>query len=164
MELTREQLDERVAILRRFKSLLEQKRQKFREYLKVLESQQGKIEIDDADSLVKHAELEQQIVNNISELQKVIEPFGIMAQDSLALAGDSLFCGDRETLTKMQNELDDLQEKVLVQNQKNRDLLKIHMEQIKNQLENLKKNNPYRNQRPVYSSAVPSTTTFAIEV
>ena len=38
--LSKEELDERVAILKRFRALLEQQRTKFREYLKVLESQE----------------------------------------------------------------------------------------------------------------------------
>lgn len=37
-ELTKQEIDERVAILKRYKSLLEQQRNKFREYLKVLEN------------------------------------------------------------------------------------------------------------------------------
>ena len=34
-EISQEELNERVAILRKFRSLLEQQREKFREYLKV---------------------------------------------------------------------------------------------------------------------------------
>ena len=47
-ELSAKELEERIAILRRFKSLLEQQRNKFQEYLTVLENQQNKIEKDDA--------------------------------------------------------------------------------------------------------------------
>ena len=59
MELTQEQLDERIAVLKRLRSLLEQQRAKFAEYLNVLEKQQDKIELDDGDALMAHAELEQ---------------------------------------------------------------------------------------------------------
>ena len=38
-ELTQAELDERVAILKRFRTLLEKQREKFQEYLKVLEKQ-----------------------------------------------------------------------------------------------------------------------------
>ena len=43
MEITQKELDERVALLHRLKSLLEQQRSKFREYLNVLEKQQDSI-------------------------------------------------------------------------------------------------------------------------
>ena len=36
-ELTQQELDERVALLRKFRSVLEQQRNKFQEYLTVLE-------------------------------------------------------------------------------------------------------------------------------
>ena len=36
MELTQAQIDERIAVLKRFRTLLEQQRNKFREYLHVL--------------------------------------------------------------------------------------------------------------------------------
>lgn len=78
MQLTQEEIAERVAILKRFRTLLEQQRNKFQEYLHVLECQQGKIELEDGDALFAHAELEQQIVANISNLQKVIEPMQSM--------------------------------------------------------------------------------------
>ena len=73
-ELSKEELDERIAILKRFRKLLEQQRNKFQEYLMVLESQEGRIEMEDGDSIAAHAELESQIVKNLASLQKVIVP------------------------------------------------------------------------------------------
>ncbi|MBR3548799.1 MAG: flagellar biosynthesis protein FlgN, partial [Treponema sp.] len=72
--LSKEELDERVAILKRFRALLEQQRTKFREYLKVLESQEKRINAEDAESLLAHTELEKRIVKGIASLQKVIVP------------------------------------------------------------------------------------------
>lgn len=161
MELTKTEIDERVAILKRFKALLEQQRAKFREYLRVLESQQDKIELDDGDSLVAHAELEQQIVSNISCLQKVIEPMQSMYN---AVSSGGLISGDDKAgVQKMQAELSSLQEKVLAQNAKNRELLKNHIELIKEQLVNIKKSNPYVGKRSVYAQSQPVASTFAIE-
>ena len=73
-----EELEERVAILKRFRFLLEQQRNKFKEYLNVLEKQQNSIDAEDSEALIKHSELEQQIVKNISNLQKVIVPMNKM--------------------------------------------------------------------------------------
>ena len=72
--ISQEELDERMAILRRFRALLEQQRTKFREYLKVLEMQESKIAMQDTESIKAHSDLENQIVEGIGSLQKVIGP------------------------------------------------------------------------------------------
>ena len=77
-ELSNQELEERVAILKRLRFLLEQQRSKFKEYLTVLEKQQNSIDKEDSEALIKHSELEQQIVKNISNLQKVIIPMNKM--------------------------------------------------------------------------------------
>ena len=63
LNLTQEEIDERIAILKRFRKLLEEQRNKFREYLDVLEKQQSAIENGDTDAMLAHTELEQQIVS-----------------------------------------------------------------------------------------------------
>ena len=161
MELTQEQIDERIAILHRFRSLLEQQRNKFAEYLKVLESQQNKIELDDGDSLIAHAELEQQIVANISNLQKVIEP--MQAMYKTASTGTTISEGDKASVIKMQSDLADLQKKVLVQNEHNRNLLKLHLDKIKKQIADVHNANPYRGRRSVYAERYPVAGMIAIE-
>ncbi len=146
-ELTDEELNERVAILRRFRTLLEQQRKKFQEYLNVLEKQENAISTEDTNAIISHAELEQQVVAGIKNLQKVIVPMSEMYKNSENgenPAGDS-------SVEKIQSELEKLQDKVLVQNQKNRELLKKHLVQIRSQLENFK--NPYRKNRSIYASA-----------
>lgn len=145
-ELTNEELNERVAILRRFRTLLEQQRKKFQEYLNVLEKQENAISTEDTNAIISHAELEQQVVAGIKNLQKVIVPMSEMYKNSEKgenPAGDS-------SVEKIQSELEKLQDKVLVQNQKNRELLKKHLVQIRSQLENFK--NPYRKNRSIYAS------------
>ena len=74
IQLSEEELNERVALLKRFKELLEKQRQKFKDYLNVLEKQQTVIQNQDTEALLVHTEIEQQIVANIQNLQKVIEP------------------------------------------------------------------------------------------
>ena len=74
IQLSEEELNERVALLKRFKELLEKHRQKFKDYLNVLEKQQTVIQNQDTEALLVHTEIEQQIVANIQNLQKVIEP------------------------------------------------------------------------------------------
>ena len=144
-EITQEELDERVAILRRFRSLLEQQRAKFQEYLNVLEKQQDSINREDTDAIACHAELEQQVVASIGNLQKVIVPMSELYKSTAKGANAQA----DQTLESIQNDLSRLQSKVLVQNEKNRELLRSHLATIKTQLENF--NNPYRNRTSVYT-------------
>ena len=72
-EFSQKEIDERVAVLKRFKILLETQRNKFQEYLNVLEKQESSIENEDAESLKIHTEIENEVVNNIKNLQKVLD-------------------------------------------------------------------------------------------
>lgn len=146
-ELTDEELNERVAILRRFRILLEQQRSKFQEYLNVLEKQEGAISKEDTNAIISHAELEQQVVAGIKNLQKVIVPISEMYKSS----AQNVDSENENSVESIQNELEKLQDKVLAQNQKNRELLKRHLVQIRSQIENFK--NPYRKNRSIYASA-----------
>ena len=144
-EISQEELNERVAILRRFRTLLEQQRGKFKEYLDLLEKQQKSISDENPESLIAHTELEQQVVKNIASLQKVIVPMSNMYKSVSANNNDK----EAQSILQLQNELTDLQEKVLKQNEINRDLLRVHIESIRTQIQNFK--NPYRNARSVYA-------------
>ena len=155
-ELTQQELDERVALLKKFRGLLEQQRNKFREYLNVLEKQQNSITSENPESLIAHTELEQQVVKNIANLQKVIIPMSKMYKASVPMAHTD----EEMSINKIQNELNDLQDKVLKQNQINRDLLRSHIESIRAQIQNFK--NPYKNARSVY--AQPQRVATLVEV
>lgn len=145
--LSNEELEERVAILKRFRFLLEQQRNKFKEYLNVLEKQQNSIDAEDSEALIKHSELEQQIVKNISNLQKVIVPMNKMYT---AINNKSPISTTNDNdLTQIQLELAALQQKVIKQNEINRDLLRVHLEKIKMQIANF--NNPYKTSKSVYA-------------
>ena len=145
-EITQQELDERVALLRKFRTLLEQQRNKFQEYLLVLEKQQDSITSENPETLIAHTELEQQVVKNITNLQKVIIPMSKMYKTINPGATSE---EEKQSINQIQLELNDLQSKVLKQNQINRDLLREHIESIKNQINNFK--NPYKNAHSVYA-------------
>ena len=143
--LSQEELDERIAILRRFRSLLEQQRSKFEEYLHVLELQESKINEEDADALIAHSELESQIVQGIGSLQKVIVPMQKLYNSKAASYNPQ----DAIPVEKLQKDLVRLQSQVLEQNEKNRTLLKSHIEELRKQMVQMK--NPYRTRTSVYA-------------
>ena len=139
-EISQAELAERVAILRKFRSLLEQQRKKFQEYLAVLEKQEHSIEEEDTEALVAHAELEQAIAGSLSNLQKVIVPFSEMyksAASSLDRHGD---------VAAIQADLNRLQAKVLAQNEKNREKIRAHLVQIRRQLDEFKNEQALNNE------------------
>lgn len=159
-QITQEELNERVAILRRFRSLLEQQRGKFREYLTVLEKQQDSISSENTEALLAHTELEQQVVKNLMNLQKVIVPMRKMYNSVSPAEREG--AQEEKEIGDLQNELTNLQRRVLAQNKINRDLLRAHIGQIKLQLTSLK--NPYKNQRSVYAQKQPVSQLVEVEV
>ena len=157
-EISQEELNERIALLRRFRSLLEQQRGKFQEYLNVLEKQQDSITSENPENLLAHTELEQQVVKNLANLQKVIVPMAKMYN-----AGKHFTATQEDAeISKIQNELSDLQNKVLKQNEINRDLLHVHIDRLKTQIKNFQ--NPYKNNRSVYANATAKNVATMIHV
>lgn len=141
-EISQEELDQRVAIVKRFKRLLELQRKKFQEYLEVLQLQETKIAQDDADSLLSHTELETQILRGIEALQKVIDPMRELYEKNRSEADDL-------PVWRVKEELSKLQLQVASQNEKNRRLLKDRMVQIKKQIAEFR--NPYRSLNSIYA-------------
>ncbi len=153
--LTQTEIEERTAILKRFRSLLEQQRAKFKEYLHVLEEQEKTIKTENTEALLIHTELEQQIASNIVSLQKVIKPIETMYNDAFA---DSV----NMEIPHLQADLQNLQTQVLERNKKNRELLQVHIGQIKERLSSIK--NPYKNNRSIYVQSVQTATRVNISI
>lgn len=158
-KISQEELAERIAIIKRFKKLLQEQRTKFEEYLLVLEKQSGKIEAEDGDALMAHAELESRIVANITDLQKVIVPMKEM-YDVVVPETDEK---DRESVENLQKDLANIQNQVLIQNEHNRNLLKIHLEDLKKQIKAVQIANPYRNRTSIYAQKAAVGSLVSIE-
>ncbi len=158
-ELSKEELDERVAILKRFRKLLEQQRNKFQEYLMVLESQEGKINEENADSIMAHTELENQIVKNLASLQKVIVP--MQGMYNAIMPGVPV--ADNARVEQLQLDLANLQKQVLAQNERNRNLLQSQMNKVKNQLGGMNLMNPYRGRSSIYAEKAAVGSMLSIE-
>lgn len=153
-EISKEELEERVALLKKFRGLLQQQRDKFREYLDVLEKQENSIETENTDAIYAHTELEKQVVSSIMSLQKVIVPMSDLYKSRSG--GKS-----EESITSLQNDLSKLQDQVLAQNKRNRDLLRSHMDSIRTQISSFV--NPYKNRRSIYAEKSASGSMVAVE-
>ena len=158
-KLSQEELNERIQILKKFRQLLEKQRTKFQEYLKVLEAQESKINEENAEALLAHSELEAQIVKGIGSLQKVIVPMQDLVTRTHAATYNP---ADAKPIEDIKAELAKLQGQVLKQNEKNRNLLKFHMAQVKEQIQEFK--NPYRSLNSVYFTTMTTGSRIQVEV
>jgi hypothetical protein len=127
---------QRAAILRRFRALLEEQRNRFRSYLAALDKQQTVIESGSAEELLAHVELEEQIVADIFSIQKVIEPLDAMYR---TLAPQSKSGDD---VPDLKAALENLKNEAAVRVSKNKELLSGRMAAIRSEITALR-NNPY---------------------
>lgn len=142
--LSKEELDKRVAVLKRFRELLVRQRDKFRDYLAVLDKQKLDIEHGDVDALVAHVEAEQGMVAEIFAVQKVLDPL----EDMYKAAYHS---SPPEGITELKDTLDELKTEVAKRNNENRALLKQRMDMLRHQIMNI--NNPYTRKKSVYADS-----------
>ena len=139
---------------------MEKQRQKFRDYLNVLEKQAEVIKTEDTEALLIHTEIEQQIVANISNLQKVIQPIEEMYVNARLDSSDENYSEIIEIPT-LKTDLAKLQKEVLEQNEVNRNLLKTQMESLRQKIEGIK--NPYRYNKSIYSKTENTASIISIE-
>ncbi len=151
--ISQDELDERIAIIKRFRAILEEQRDKFREYLDALEKQHSKIEEGDAESAEIHSQLQQRIVSSIGELQKVAEPMEALYKRTH---------GSDSAISQIQSELLSLRKKAAVQNTHNQELLRAKMSGIQKEMRSFK--NPYRNARSVYEKSASSAQMIQIDI
>lgn len=141
-KLNDSEIAERVAVLKRFRSLLEQQRLKFREYLTVLEKQEKSISDENTDAVLQHTELEESIIAEIFTIQKVIDPLEYMYTN--------ICKNEHSDIPHLKTDLDDLQKRVLAQNKRNRELLQTHTTGLRQQIASLKR--PYAHKESIYAS------------
>jgi len=154
-----EELAQRVAILRRFKILLTQQRDRFRSYLEMLDKQQEIIESGSTDALLAHVELEEKIVADIFSIQKVIDPLEEMYH-AVVSGGSSIqpVNGDDE-VPSLKAALEDLKNEAVVRSSRNKELLSRRMVELRQEIKTLR-NNPYA--QAVRSSGYSSSQTATL--
>ncbi|GHV73301.1 hypothetical protein AGMMS49940_06030 [Spirochaetia bacterium] len=147
--MTAEELTQRVAVLKRFRELLEAQRDRFREYLTVLDKQQETIERGNTEALLSHVELEEHIVRDIFNIQKVIDPLEDMYR---TLTGREQ---EGETIS-LKAALEGLKREAVARSERNRNLLSVRMAEIRQEIKGLR-GNPYAARRSIYADTlIPS--------
>jgi hypothetical protein len=148
--LSPEELAQRVAVLRRFRTLLAQQRDRFRSYLEVLDKQKDIIEKGDPDELIAHVELEEKIVADIFSIQKVIDPLEDMYQAALSgfeplrvpHPGPRTGAGESDDVRSLKTALEDLKNEAVLRSTRNKELLSRRMAELRSEIKSLR-NNPY---------------------
>jgi hypothetical protein len=154
--LPREEIDRRVAVLRRFRELLQTQRDRFHEYLNVLDKQKDIIEQGSADDLITHVELEEQIVADIFAIQKVINPLEDMYHALVGADYMGLPDTDAAEVPSLKSALVGLKKEAVIRSSRNKDLLSKRMESLRSDIKTLR-SNPYVFRRSVYSDAASPT-------
>ena len=140
MTLTKDEVDKRVALLKRLKATLAQQREKFQSYLKVLDAEKASIEGEAVDTLRAQVELEEALVVDIHAIQKVIDPLEAVLQQSYQGSSD-------DEVTDLKISLDALRHQVSERSRENRGLLSRSMEALDREIvrvrPQIRSRNPY---------------------
>ena len=140
------ELEKRVAILKRFRELLSQQRNRFQEYLTVLDVQKDVIENGNPDDLIVHVELEEKIINDIFSIQKVIDPLEVMYQAAIT----ETLPGEIREVPTLRSALDELRSEAILRSAQNRELLAKRMEELRQEMKALR-SNPYAIHRSAFT-------------
>jgi len=139
-ELSSAELAQRVAILKRFKILLGQQRDRFSNYLDLLDKQQNVIESGSAEDLLKYVEIEEKIVSDIFSIQKVIDPLEEMYYTAVSGRTDRSDQGD--DVPDLKASLEKLKSEAVIRSTKNKELLSKRMIELRSEIKALR-DNPY---------------------
>jgi uncharacterized protein YjgD (DUF1641 family) len=143
------ELAQRVAILKRFKILLSQQRERFRSYLNLLDKQQNVIESGSAEDLLTYVEIEEKIVADIYSIQKVIDPLEEM-YNAVVFEQNPV---SQEEVPSLKASLEKLKSEAVVRSTKNKELLSKRMLELRQEIKTLR-NNPYAaSGRSAYSNS-----------
>ena len=147
--ISEDELAQRVAILKRFKTLLTQQRDRFKNYLELLDKQQNVIESGSPDDLLTYVEMEEKIVADIFSIQKVIDPLEDMYHaisrgnfSSADYITSSNKVHSKDEVSGIKASLEELKNEAVMRSTKNKELLSKRMVELRSEIKHLR-NNPY---------------------
>ncbi|GMO31556.1 MAG: hypothetical protein Ta2F_07070 [Termitinemataceae bacterium] len=147
INLSTTELAERVAIIKRFKELLISQRERFKQYLAVLDKQKDIIESGTAEDIISHVELEEKIVGDIFTIQKSLVPMQSMYKT--VLKTESPESADIPLLSET---LEKLKKTAALRSIRNKDLLEKRMVIIRNEMKSLRTGPLAKTRRSVYAA------------
>jgi len=156
VEINSAELAQRVAILKRFKILLTQQRDRFRAYLNILDKQQNVIESGSAEDLLSYVEIEEKIVADIFSIQKVIDPleemyYSVVSPANRKIQAARKIDADENEVPGLKASLEKLQSEAVIRSAKNKELLSKRMLELRSEIKALR-NNPYAGGKNAYKN------------
>jgi hypothetical protein len=148
MAVPEEEVASRVVLLKRFRTLLLQQRERFESYLTVLDKQKDKIETGSVEELITHVDLEEKIVDDILAIQKVIEPMRAIVPDTALAASPDV--------RHITSAIEMLRVEAVARVTRNKNLLQSRMEEIRTEINALRVNPFARRPSPFTSGDAPS--------
>jgi hypothetical protein len=146
MAIPSESVESRVSILKRFRKLLVEQREKFQSYLDALDTQKKIIAQGSVDELVAHVELEEKIVAGISAIEKCIAPARAIYE--------TVWAGKLSPeIPELNVALDSMKLEAARRISENKELLQTRMGALRGELKNLRSNPFARNRRSVYADS-----------
>ena len=145
LEISSAELAQRVAVLKRFKTLLSQQRDRFNSYLNLLEKQQSVIETGSAEDLLTYVEIEEKIVADIFSIQKVIDPLEEMYYSVISGQNPGAIpvrSENSDEVPGLKASLEKLKSEAVMRSTKNKELLSKRMLELRAEIKTLR-NNPY---------------------
>jgi len=140
------ELNQRVAVLKRFKELLKAQRDRFQTYLTALDKQKDVIQSGTTDDLIRHVELEEKIVADIFSIQKVIDPLEEMYQavtvrnPAKGSPKQSAKETGEEEVISLKEALNSLKTEAVIRSERNRELLAKRMAELRSEINSMKRN------------------------
>jgi DNA-binding transcriptional MerR regulator len=145
-QLSQKEVNQRTAVLRRFKELLKAQRDRFQTYLEALDKSREVIEQGTAEDLLRHVELEEKIVADIYSIQKVIDPLEHMYRAARPSVRDP----GGDSVSGLKSALEGLKTETALRTERNRALLSKRMTELRNEIKTLR-SNPYTRKQPGFS-------------
>ena len=139
------QMEERIQVMKRLKELLVSQRDRFQEYLYLLNDERTAIRNGDCDRIEKQIEIESSIVKEIQTFQKVIVPLEDIYRRTYPL--------EEESIPTLKTDLETLRKQILRKNAENRTLLREKMSSVRQEIKSLRK--PYAFRSPYAGKETP---------
>jgi len=131
-------------LVKKIKENLLSQKAKLEKYLDILEKEENDITIKDADKLLEHIKVEQNIIEELNSFKKILEPLEKIYFNLPYKKEDAIF--------KLKESLNNLSTKVKIKAENNKKMIDIELEKIKVELNKLNKNSFQKNSYDISTS------------
>lgn len=123
-------LDQRIAVLRRYRRMLELQRERLQDYLALIDTRERAVRAGDVDSLEQYTQAEQGVIKGIMAVQRCLEPLADMYRQAAPEGSPDI--------DELHERLEGLRRKILARNEESLGLLKGQMDQIRTEITGLR--------------------------